>query len=74
MNRISLIEPPRIFQPIGSASVVVLGSYISPQDHAVRFALNNAIGAIGNTLTLHEIPIDQRAGSFRGSGGSLPIR
>jgi MoCo/4Fe-4S cofactor protein with predicted Tat translocation signal len=47
-----------------NAAVVALGSHVAPQDQALCLALNNAIGAVGNTLTLHEVPIDQRPDHF----------
>jgi len=36
--------------------VVAVGSHLAPQCHALALALNDAIGAIGSTLTLHEEP------------------
>jgi MoCo/4Fe-4S cofactor protein with predicted Tat translocation signal len=46
------------------AAVVAVGSHVAPQDQALALALNNAIGAIGTTLTLHEEKIEQPPNHF----------
>jgi molybdopterin-containing oxidoreductase family iron-sulfur binding subunit len=51
-------------QAHSGSGVVAVGSHLAPQDQAVALALNNAIGAIGSTLTLHQEPADDRAYHF----------
>jgi MoCo/4Fe-4S cofactor protein with predicted Tat translocation signal len=45
-------------------SVVVVGSQHEPALHALALAINEKIGAIGSTLTLHEEPNGDRAHHF----------
>jgi MoCo/4Fe-4S cofactor protein with predicted Tat translocation signal len=47
-----------------NASVVAVGCHLAPELHHVAMAINQAIGAIGSTLTLHEEPPSEPSGGI----------
>src|SRR5690606_8087220 len=42
-------------------SIIVAGSHLPPQVHAIVFALNNVLGNIGKTVELVEVPANTAA-------------